>query len=743
MSSPRNQSTTPFGSHEDQAIFLSSSYGDERDSSLHDEIPDTTRGNQELPKKDKGKNKEKASPLKVTQEIRKNDQQPTAHTNIEFGPPTPTTPKRATSDNSYFSWAKNAVSNTVSYVENGLNALDQKANRVANKSYGTITSDKSSSSNNPKPALSVPLAPRIEIDIPPSMPKSTFRRIIDDLIINPLGSAAHYAKDHPASVIIGFLSSIPGGIYSFCAFSGIEPKNLVEGVANMNPAELMLAIWSAFSSVAPNTVMNAAFLAGLPVDFKKSINVFLNKRSNEDGTAQNTALFGSNIPGALIVIAALLTGVSVFFSMYGIGYASASWLPMAKYFAHIPGLLNGVNSFSNRFNSMNQFVLKLIDEFGADADTKLKSSAIDKLSHLTKYYENFAVNHLKNKEINRESIISLFAALQKKLDDDHEVFELNWSKKSETFSKIARVLMAASIGYFVFETFDIKGFMGLDEIIKFVSGLAGSEKSINDIPEIAKGFIGALPGLATSLFYAIHMFDFTTILKSTFNNIVFDNDTDIVNIWKKIAESFTHDPVTMMTNLIKALGIIVTCVFSGANMYNVAAGIYKDKTPDNETKKIMNGLASIFVNIKCLFKSTFPAPSNELVTLVKAMKLAPTNSDEFKGLKTAYEFEIKSSKSPEEILYINEQVKVAEEVILAHDPEKSTKAINEDEAERQHLLPRDDANGLLLNKAKECIKTMTTDDLQLLRTFSMFNNVPRPAPKGSHLHDSDVISHTI
>src|SRR5207237_9702558 len=100
-------------------------------------------------------------------------------------------------------------------------------------------------------------------------------------------------RHNPVSSILAVLTALPGGSNAFCNVTGIDPKNLWQGIDLMSYGQLFAASFNAFCSLGMNIPQLTWFYMGVGMDIEKS-----------------KKLFHQGKTGKLILFLALLTGIS-------------------------------------------------------------------------------------------------------------------------------------------------------------------------------------------------------------------------------------------------------------------------------------------------------------------------------------------------------------------------------------------------------------------------------------------------
>jgi hypothetical protein len=225
-------------------------------------------------------------------------------------------------------------------------------------------------------------------------PESVFKK----MVINPFISMGRYIGNNWAYLLIGGLTAIPGAINAFCNPTGIDPKNLIQAVQLMSFEELMSSLWSMWSNLAPNTVMNSEFFVSLKKDFKKVKDVWQ-----------------SGIAGKLSIVAAVVTGVSAALAAGSIGYSAFLFLPAGEATALIPAALNAIITFISRFNGLLNLIrqVKEMSTLRQDQGVQIKHRLTDQISHLSNSCQSHLNQFLNDKPINEETAKLLFIEIEK------------------------------------------------------------------------------------------------------------------------------------------------------------------------------------------------------------------------------------------------------------------------------------------------------------------------------------------
>lgn len=461
--------------------------------------------------------------------------------------------------------------------------------------------------------------------------ETRFRR----LVVKPFIAAGAHIKDHYIADAIALLGAIPGGINAFCMFTAIDPKYLAEGIAKMTGGEMALSIFNAFCSISVNTVMNAWFLVGLKDDLTKSFN-----------------MFKDSIDGKIAVPLAIIIGLSAFVAAGAIGYSASLWLPAGEISALLPGALNASMTFVSRFNGLIRIIQRItsgIKDF-FNNDKRLQRDAIHMLRHLSDKTQTELNDFLKDKNINEDTIDALFNKLDEitfrmnASDDENSPFvgcnSASWSDFADYMKLAFKVLFASTITYFIFPTFDQKGFDGLNVLVSKLSKLGGNEVTLDHLSNGQKIGAGALPGSASAFFFWFHMFDLPDVVSKAFAHLK-DHHEDIFH----------------------AMAVLVASVFSGSSMYNIAGNIAKK--PDNlfgdsvtslfsQIKMWANGVGGTLVNEKVIANKMYPDPAysipaqgTDVNKITAFLQHTPLSHDAVDGLKSNSIF-FKYQSKPEE-----------------------------------------------------------------------------------------------
>lgn len=436
--------------------------------------------------------------------------------------------------------------------------------------------------------------------------ETTFRR----LVVRPFISGTSHFAQHWFADTVGFLAAVPGAINAFCMYTGIDPKNLIEGTSKMNGIELAFSITNAVASVTLNTAMNAWFLIGLIDDIKSSLKAF-----------------NSGSMGKISVTLATLIGLSAFCAAFGIGYAATLWLPGAEISALAPGILNAALTFASRFNGLIRIIERvqkaLSNQF--NQDHKLQNEALDVLGHINPHSVADLNEFLRGKKLDDDTVADLFTQIANQADNDESIIQepgcvASCSKATSEFALTSfRILFASTITYFIFPTFTQKGFDGINSIVKLITKLKKADDqtpgfSLNDLDAATKGAIGSAPGLASALFFWFHMYDLSTVIA-------------------KSAEHLKGNKENIFQNII----YLVASIFSGSSMYNISTNIanrpgniFGDHPAALFTKIKMwaNGTAGALVNWKVIAANTNTVASTPLPTT------SPTLDDVRKYMET-------------------------------------------------------------------------------------------------------------
>lgn len=222
--------------------------------------------------------------------------------------------------------------------------------------------------------------------------------VFKKMVVNPFISMGRYVGNNWAYLLIGGLTAIPGAINAFCNPTGIDPKNLVTAVQLMSFEQLMNSLWSMWSNLAPNAVMNCEFFVNLKNDFKKV-----------------KAVWQSGMTGKLSIVAAVITGVSAALAAGSIGYSAFLFLPYGEFTALFPALLNATITFISRFNGLLNLIRQVNDMWALHHDhgTHMKQTISDQISHLSQACQSHFNQFLSNKTINEETAKSLFIEIER------------------------------------------------------------------------------------------------------------------------------------------------------------------------------------------------------------------------------------------------------------------------------------------------------------------------------------------
>lgn len=225
-------------------------------------------------------------------------------------------------------------------------------------------------------------------------PESVFKKTI----INPFISIGQYIGNNWVFLLIGGLTAIPGAINAFCNPTGIDPKNLVTAVQLMSFEQLMSSLWSMWSNLAPNAVMNCEFFVNLKKDFKKVKDVWQ-----------------SGIAGKLSIVAAVVTGVSAALAAGSIGYSAFLFLPAGEVTALIPAALNATITFISRFNGLLNLInqVKAMQALRHDKGAHMKNMMANEISHLSEKCQAHFNQFLGRRAIDETTAESLFIAIEK------------------------------------------------------------------------------------------------------------------------------------------------------------------------------------------------------------------------------------------------------------------------------------------------------------------------------------------
>ncbi|OGT53241.1 MAG: hypothetical protein A3E84_01300 [Gammaproteobacteria bacterium RIFCSPHIGHO2_12_FULL_42_13] len=328
--------------------------------------------------------------------------------------------------------------------------------------------------------------------------------------LKPIGNRIYDAVTHPlttlkttAKALPALITAAPAAINAFLSATHTKSEDISGSWwASMLPDKKFHSILNASASLYSNFIMNGSFLSSTWTGLKETFKSCCKGAKN---------FFGNIGLMALSLIAAITAAAIAYnaFLLFG-GLA-----------AGIPAAINFTLYFATGFVSIKSLVKKIQEARSPDA--KFQRECVEKLKHikadyiaeinefLTQQHVNEALQELQKPGLDKLRELELQGQLQVSLRDLLQVkltalAEMGVIIKERSSAESAKawagtlfdMVVASSVLLPCFVTFTEAGFRGI-EIIAKLSGSA----AVGEIPQLGKIGIGTLPGLMSSLYYAM------------------------------------------------------------------------------------------------------------------------------------------------------------------------------------------------------------------------------------------------